>query len=69
MKLFIFAILLVSIIGIDALNKARDCKCRISTQNRIINGKLAANGSYPWYATIEFQLDQKIILLSKLKNL
>lgn len=52
MKLFIFAVLLVSAVSIDALNKQTDCKCRAQTSRRIIGGSVVTPAQHPWYANV-----------------
>ena len=52
MKLFIFTILLVSAVGIDALNRQKDCKCRSPVGQRLIGGGMISRSAHPWYANI-----------------
>ena len=52
MKLFILTVLLVSAIGIDALNKQKDCKCRSAVGQRLIGGGVVSRSAHPWYANI-----------------
>lgn len=52
MKLFILTVLLVSAIGIDALDKQKDCKCRSPVGQRLIGGGVVSRSAHPWYANI-----------------
>ena len=56
MKLFIFAVLLLSVVSIDALNKQQDCKCRSQTSRRIVGGSVVNQALHPWYANLTFNL-------------
>lgn len=59
MKLIIFSILLISIIGIEALNKQKDCKCRVRPLGRIVDGRETSLQTYPWHVRIVERRDNK----------
>lgn len=52
MKLIIFSILLISIIGINALDKQKDCRCRVRPLGRIAHGREAGLQTHPWHVRI-----------------
>ena len=52
MKLFILAVLLVSAVSIDALNKQKDCKCKSPVGRRLIGGGAISRSAHPWYGNI-----------------
>lgn len=60
MNLKFFFIFAIFILGISALNKQRDCKCRIGTQKRILNGRIISKNSYPWLTTVHLEYDGMI---------
>ena len=43
-----------------AFDKQRDCKCRSPINGRIINGRDAVHGSYPWQLSIQPEDDFKV---------
>lgn len=46
LSLFAFLLLASNVYGLD---RAKDCKCRLPTQTKIVNGKFAAH--FPWSVT------------------
>lgn len=49
---FLF-ILVVAFAGLTyALDKQRDCKCRLNVGSRIVGGRKAANNKYPWFVSM-----------------
>lgn len=57
MKFGIFFFFILLIACINALNKEKDCRCRIGSQKRIINGRIVDKSSYPWLAAIHLVYD------------
>jgi len=57
MKLIILTVLLSLVFTVQALNKETDCKCRIASKKKIVNGRILQNqNSYPWIATLKHDL-------------
>lgn len=54
-KVFSFVLLIVVFTTdctVHALNRTRDCHCRIDANNRIVGGKVASDQSFPWQASL-----------------
>lgn len=53
-SVLIFAIF---ILGINALNKDKDCSCRLNVQRRILNGRIIPHNTYPWIANVRIHME------------
>ena len=49
-----------------AFNKQRDCKCRSPIRARIINGRDAVNGSYPWQLSMQIDDRSEVRFINRL---
>lgn len=47
-----------------AFDKQRDCKCRSPINGRIVNGRKAVHGSYPWQLSIQPEDDPQVRLIA-----